>query len=585
MRKDVIVLNDIWFRYQGSQTCALRGVNLRIKEGELVAILGRTGSGKSTLLRVISGAIPHFYNGVLKGDVLICGMCTKNVKLSELARYVGFVSEDPEVHIVSFTVEEDVAFGPLNLGLPKDEILKRVKFALEATRLKGFEARNPYTLSGGEKQSLAIAGVLALLPKILVLDEPTSMLDPSGRARVFLVIEELNKKHGITVVMATQATEYVFKKFPRVIIMDQGRILFDGSPRELVKKPSLIKAAGLRIPQVAELAYYLERDGLWKGDIPLTLDEAVRGLVEVLRSIKYSKELPSKFLHGKRSPRRGRREIAVEVENLYYTYPGGIEALKGISLKIGRGEMVAVIGGNGSGKTTLARCIAGLLRPANPTSRIIVHGMDIRRLKMSEIVKLVGYVFQNPERQLHAFTVYEEVAFGLRNLGLSSVEIEKRVSKVLKILGLEPYRDEWPLGLDRGKQLRTALASIIAIRPKVIIVDEPTTGQDWTESQYIMRVLRELNSQGITVLFITHEMELVAKYADRVIVLHSGRILIDGTPREVFQRQEVLAKTGLEPPQITKLSINLARYGIPKGILTVDEMRKCLSEVLRYGVR
>ena len=577
MEKKAVIIDHLTFTYAGASKPSLRDVSFEIKEGEFVAILGKTGAGKSSLLRVISGAIPHFYKGELKGEVRIDGLEPRSVSLSELAKHVGYVCEDPEIHIVSFTVEEDIAFGPINLNLPEHEVRRRIDFALEATKLKGLERRNPYHLSGGEKQSLAIAGVLALLPKIMALDEPTAMLDPLGKKRIYSIVKELNEKYRKTIIMAGQEVEIIFEFIPRVLVLAEGEVIYDGSPRELVEERQILKRAGLRCPPVTELAWRLREAGKWDEPLPLTLREAHQ---QILNKMAHKAKLTKTVIGKSAGLTSKHRQIAIKVRNLYHIYPDGTRALNGVSIDIGRGEFVAIIGENGSGKTTLAMHIAGLLKPTNPDAEINVCGIDVTRAPMREIVKRVSYVFQNPDIQLFSRSVYEELSYGPRNLGIPEQEIDERVRNVLKMLELEQYTNMWPRELDRGKRLRVALGSLLTINPEILIVDEPTTGQDWEESRYLMNVLSNLNKKGLTVLFITHDMDLVAEFAHRAIVLHQGRIIADGPPSKVFYDPEALKKTDVEPPQIIRLTMELQRQGVPQYILTVHELYNYLVEVL-----
>ncbi|HID90913.1 TPA: ATP-binding cassette domain-containing protein, partial [Candidatus Bathyarchaeota archaeon] len=331
-----VVLEDVTFTYEGSKESAIEGVDLKIESGELVAIVGRTGAGKSTTIYAIGGIIPNHIRGDLSGDVLIDGLNTREHSLYELAQRVGVVMDDPEAHIVSFTVEEDVAFGPCNLGLPKEEVYERLNTALEATRLTGLRKRNPYNLSGGEKQSLAIAGVLSMRPRILALDEPTSMLDPLGKARVFDVLRDLNRRYGITVIFSGHDTERIAELADRIVVMQDGGIALEGRPSDVLQGTDLLEKAGVRLPETTRLMDLLRKDGVWKGPLPTTLEEAYAHLARALRE----KGVPHRPLPRER--RRAVRPVSVEpiirVRDLHHVYPGGVEALKGIDLDVYPGE-------------------------------------------------------------------------------------------------------------------------------------------------------------------------------------------------------------------------------------------------------
>ena len=574
-----VVLENVTFTYEGSNSPAIHDINLRVKYGEIVAVMGKTGAGKSTLIYTIGGIIPKYIRGRLTGTIIVDGLDTREHELYELALHVGVIMDDPEVHITSFTVEEDVALGPCNLGLPREEIYKRVEFALEATRLSKLRTRNPYNLSGGEKQSLAIAGVLSMRPKILALDEPTSMLDPLGRARVYSVLKDLNKRYGLTIIFSCHDMENIIGLVDRIVIMDRGSIALDGPPGYVLQRVDILEECGVRIPEVTKLALFLKKDGLWRTELPISTEDAYYIVQEIISSRGFSREY-KKSLKGhtrKQTP-------VIKVRRLTHMYPNGVIALRGIDLDIYQGEYVALIGQNGSGKTTLARCIAGLLRPSSREAEILVAGVNITKAKRTDIVKRIGYVFQIPEHQIFHSTVREELEFGPRNLNLPQEEVKERVDRVLKTLELEKYQDEWPLSLDRGKRFRVALGSVLTIDPEIIIVDEPTTGQDWNESLYICNLLKKLNEKGRTIMIITHEMDLVARFASRVVVMYKGSIILDGPPKYVFSRPEILKKTWVKPPEIIRLIRRIEEeIGISMDITTVEDLYKYIAGVRSWS--
>jgi energy-coupling factor transport system ATP-binding protein len=578
MEKYPIILENVTFTYEGSREPALKNINLNIRRGEITAILGRTGAGKTTTIYAMGGIIPNYIKGKLKGDVIIEGLNTKEHPLYEIAKYIGVVMDDPEAHIVSFTVWEDVAFGPSNLGLSKEDILKRVEFSLNVTRLEALRNRNPYNLSGGEKQSLAIAGMLSMRPNILALDEPTSMLDPLGSKRVLSVLKELNKKYAITLVLSDFNAERISDLANRIIVLDRGEVVADGDFRKIIQNVEMLEKLGIHIPEVTKLSSLLKNDGFWNGELAINVNEAFEKISKMIISkVKVKKK------HTNMNANISFKPI-ISVRKLSHIYPNGVQALKEINLDIYEGEFVALIGQNGSGKTTLAKHLCGLLKPTNKDAKIIIDGLDITNAKIKEIVKKVGYVFQIPEQQLFSINVKEEIGFGLRNLGFPQEYIEKKVKEIIKILKLEDYSDYLITSLDRGKKFRVVLGSIMAIEPKIIIVDEPTTGQDWADSVYICTLLENLRKRGKTIIMITHEMGLVAKFATRIIAMYNGEILIDGSTREVFSKPEILRKTWVQPPQITMLSQSLSKYGIRADILSVEEMYDYLIHILKGDI-
>jgi len=568
------VLEHVTFSYEGADRPVLDDVSLRINRGEVTAILGSTGAGKTTVAYALGGVIPNYIRGELKGEVIVEGLNTKDHSLHEIAQHVGLVMDDPEAHIVSFTVWEDAAFGPCNLGLPVEEVYDRVNFALGATRLDGMRMRNPYKLSGGEKQSLAVAGVLSMRPSVLVLDEPISMLDPLGRERVRSVLKDLNEKYGMTFIFSDYDAERVVGIADRLVIVDEGRIVLDGECHEVLQQTEVLEEAGVHLPESTQLAARLRQDGFWKGDLPATIEEATSFLASELSVGQYVRA------KGEETHDRV-REAVVSIHNLHHEYAGGVQALRGVDIDIYAKEYVALIGQNGSGKTTLAKHISGLLKPTNRGARISVAGLDITQAGMREVATKVGYIFQIPEHQLFCSTVSEELRFGLKNLGISEDESEARVAEVSRELGLHGIEGELLMSLNRGKRFRVVLASVVAMDPEVVIVDEPTTGQDWRDSLYVCGFLERLRRAGKTIIMITHEMNLVATFATRIIVMYQGRVLLDGSPRAVFSKPDILRQTWVQPPAMTRLSSALSEYGMPSDLLTVPEVYDALMRLHR----
>ena len=565
----VVIVEDLWYKYSRAKDYALKSINLKVKKGEIVLITGPTGAGKSTLAYCLNGTIPHFITeGEMKGNVIVCGMNTREHRIPELAQKVGLVFDDPEIQVFGLTVYEAVAFGPSNLALPLNEITKRVEYALEACRLKGYEERNPNNLSGGEKQSVSIASALSMLPEVLVLDEATAMLDPIGRYRIFTIVKELKEKYGITSIVIAQEVDEIAPFADRMIVMNKGEIVLEGPPRKVLEEYETLKKIGVKIPQAAELYVRLKEKGLLRGEkLPLTVKEAAEIVKKLIETKKLSIKKKSKSI-GKKEARIEEKPI-IKVDNVTFEYPGGPVALKEVNLEIYPGEFIAIIGQNGSGKTTLVKHFNGLLKPTK--GRVLVEGKDTREFTIAELSRTVGYVYQIPDVMLFHPTVEEELAYGPRNLGLPEEEIRRRVDWALKVLGLEEYRRELPATLPRGLRKRVAIGAILTMKPKVLVVDEPTTGQDWIESFYIMNTLAELNKEGYTIVVITHEMELAAMYAKRIIVMSAGRILLDGPPEEVFTKKDILAQASLKPPQIIDIALELRKLGVDPHILSVDE--------------
>jgi len=567
-----IEFQDVSYRYPRTKRWVITHLNLEIKQGEFVAIMGENGAGKSTFCQMLNGIIPNSFGGRLAGKVLIHGLDTQQGGIAELATKVGIVLEDPETQLFTTSVESEVAFGPENLCLPVDEIRQRVAWALEVVGLSGYQARMPTALSGGQKQRLAIAANLAMRPDILVLDEATSQLDPVGVEEVLAVARDLNQKYGMTIVMATDASEMIARLMDRVVVLDQGKLVVEGTPRQVFADMNLFQKFMIRAPQVSQLAAQLKDAGSPLPVFPITVDEARDGLVQLVQAGGG---------HSAAAPRPApaqpaAAEAVVSVQHLDYTYqPLNVHAVKDVSFEIAAGQFVALIGQNGSGKTTVLKNLLGLLRPTG--GQVVVAGQDTRTTAVAEMARHVGFVLQNPDQQLFADTVEQEVAYGPTNLGLDKAAIEARVAMALKLVGLEEKRQEFPPALPKGERAKVVIASALALDPQVIVLDEPTTGQDFRGCHQIMQIARQLHEQGRTVIFVTHHMALVAEYAERVIVMTGGRLLLDDATGSVFSRPEVVRQAAIIPPQITELGQSLpVELGLPTNPLSVRTMTEAV---------
>jgi len=563
-REVVLRIEDLWYKYPFSDEWVLKGINLEVRKGEFIVLTGRSGCGKSTLALTICGYIPHVIDkGVMKGRVLVKGIDTRSKPLHHLTQLVGVVLQNPEDQLFALTVEEDVAFGPENLAMPKEEIVRRVERAMRDAGVYEIRDRPIFALSGGQKQRTAIAGILAMEPEIIIFDEPTSDLDPQGAMAVLSVISEIQRRRDVTVILIEHRLDEVSKYADRVILMEGGEIVVDDEPHRAYTRLNEFLEKGVRPPQISEAAYKYG----WREGMPISLEEGIQLFRPLVNG--------PVNLGGRRHDRDVGGRIAIEVEDLWHTYPNGVTALRGVSLRIREGEFVAIIGRNGSGKSTLSQILVGLLKPTRGTARI--YGLDIRETPMTEIIKYVGYVFQNPDHQLFTNTLEDELAFGPRNLGLDEEEVRRRVEDALQVLGLERFRDRHPQSLSRGQRRRLAVATILTMQPKILILDEPTTGQDWGHSVKLMELARRLNRErGITVIFITHDMRVVAEYAERVILMHNGQIIFDGEPAELF-RSEWLAQYDILPPYITQLGMNI--FPDRPAILSVEDFLDVIKPV------
>jgi energy-coupling factor transport system ATP-binding protein len=577
-----VEFRDVTYTYPGASRAAVKNIDLTIEKGEVVAIVGPTGAGKSTLAYLLNGTIPHFIEGgKLEGDVIVMGMNTKEHPIRILARKVALVFDDPNIQNFGLTVYESVAFGPANLGLPPSEIFKRTGYALKACRLIGYENRNPRNLSGGEQQSVAIAGALSMLPDILVLDEATAMLDPLGRQRVYSTVQDLNKEYDITVIIMGQDIEELSAIASRFIVLNDGRILLEGAPSEVLQNYEKLKEIGLFTPPVTEVAHRLKLDGLWHEKLPVTVEEFVSYVKKCVTSAEATNFIERRSVELERSCSTEKTPVVL-LKDVSYVYPATqSHALKDINLKVFPGEFISIIGQNGSGKTTLAKVIAGILKPTSGT--VLIDNIDTKNKTLAELSRMVGYVFQDPDAMLFTGDIEEELSFGPRNIGVPREELKRRVEQAMRLLNLEKWRGMPIYSLPRGVRKRVAIASVLTLQPKVLIVDEPTTGQDWNESINIVGTLKKINSSGITVMMITHEMELAARYSTRVVVMCGGKVLLDATPREVFSKPHVLAETYLQPPQIARAFQKLASCHFPEDVLLPEEAYCILKKVIGGG--
>lgn len=543
MASDIISLKDVTFSYKGSKRRALDGITLNVKQGECVAILGPTGAGKSTLACVMNGTAPRFMDGSLAGDVTVDGLVPAKVGTAQMASRVGLVFGDPDTQLFGMTVEEDVAFGPANLGLGYESIMERVGKSIGDMRLAGLERRAPHRLSGGQKQATAIAGVYAMLPKIMVLDEPTSMLDPEGKARVFGIVRMLKEQLGVTVVLIEQEVDDILTLADRVFVMRSGKFVLSGTPREVFGRVEELRQAGVRVPQIVEFGTLIGA-----AETPFTIEEAISA-APASASVNEAATPAA----APRASRAAQADPVVEAVDVEFTYPGGARALDGVNVTVGRGDFVAIVGQNGAGKTTLTRHFNGLLRPSSGDIRVL--GLSAQGVPTIELCRHVGYVFQNPDEQLFCTSVQEELRFGPTNIGVDPHVTSQRVEEILGDIGLTKYREVWPKYLTKGERQRLALASVVAMDPDVLIVDEPTTGLDWVESLQILDYLERLRKeQKKTIIIITHDMNIVSLYAKRVVVMARGRVVGDGTAREIFSQPDLMELACLRRPPIADLS-------------------------------
>lgn len=551
-------LRSVTFAYRGTETSALSDVSLSAAAGETVAVVGLSGAGKSTLLRCFNRIVPAGFKGNFSGTVALFGEDIEAFRPPELADRVGLVFQDFDSQLFSSTAELDVAHGPENLGLERDEIVGRVGRSLRAVGMEDLARRDPATLSGGQKQRLAIASVLSLEPRLLCLDEPVTDLDPAGRREVGDLAASLMES-GVTVIIAEHELE-LLARAERAVALERGRVVFEGPMKTLLDNPERLAALGVRPPDPARLFYLL---GL--PERPPNAEQAAW----LLREKGMTPEATPDGLED--GPPAAELSLAIRVEGLCHVYKNGVEALRGVDLDIGKGEFLAVLGRNGSGKTTLAKHFNRLLLPSG--GNVFIGGSDSRELGAADVGRRVGYVFQNPDSQIFASTVREEVCFAPRNYGVPESELDAKLAEALELVGLAGYEDRDPFLLTKGERQRVALASVLVVRPEVLIMDEPTTGLDYPAQRAVMDLLASLNAGGTTIVIITHSIWVAAEYARRTVVMDAGKVLFDGPTREALASADLLGKAGLAMPGITELGLLLGLK-----VLSVEELAEAIKK-------
>jgi energy-coupling factor transport system ATP-binding protein len=575
-------IEGLWWRYpaysDGPNPWILRGVDLRVEPGECLGMCGASGAGKTTLCRAILGSIPysarlsaeqlpqHF-----RGAVAIDGEPVGAASSS--GGRVGMVLQDPENQFLRMSLLHELALGMQLQGLAGAEILQRAHAALVEVGLEhlwhGAVYLHPADLSGGQKQRVAIAAFLALRPRLLILDEPTSDLDPKGKREVIETIGRLRQQFAMTILLVEQDAEILAAFCDRIALLRAGRIALVAPPPAFFAQQGLLEESGAPVGELIRISWRTGRS--YQSRPPLTLAEAESAFAPHLRRLPSPPEHPEPL-----SPPEHPEPLVVG-EDIWYAYEDGSPALRGVDITLYRGEMLALLGPNGSGKTTLAKILAGIYRPARGRVRVLGQDLASRRTRR-RLPSSLGYVFQNPDHQLFRRKVSDEVAYGLTNLGVPSQLRQLEVERALATVGLARYAAEDPLFLGKGQRQRLAVASVLAMGPQILIVDEPTTGQDYRMAESIMALLRDLQRQGKTILLITHDMTLVAEHCQRVVAFRAGKQVFGGTPAELFRSEETLNAVGLRPPPSAALSVRLrSRDPALPFFYTVDQWVRALG--------
>ena len=592
----MIELNNLSFTYAGRSEPSLKNIDFSIEEGEFVLITGPTGCGKTTLLKCLMGIIPHESEGTMSGDILINNLNTKDVSLTSLATNIGLVQQNPDDQIFSLIVEDEVAFGPENLNLPIEDIEKKVTRALKQVGLTEYREKSIQNLSGGQKQRAVIASILAMEPSVLLLDEPASQLDPKGAEEILSVITRLNEEVNSTIILVEHRIHEVAPLADRIIIMVEGRVILDASTDEVFKEHiDLFYRLGLRLPETIELFHRLDLDGT-----PLTEDQAHMILGKNLswanefkrndnpcQHVNYfacfEKTLGSNLVslvytednnyhcssmtsqndnHARQKPEKKEcrhtkieETPAIVLEDAWFAYDDENWIIEEINLEIKAGEIVALLGNNGSGKSTLLLNMCGIFKPGR--GQVTVLGKNTRKVKPESLVGDVAVVFQDPGLMLFCDQVLHEVSFGPRNLKLRKSIIESNVQEATKAMTIQDLVCEPPQSLSNGQRLRVAVASILSMKPRILLLDEPTSGQDRRNIISLMSHIKELAANNTTTVFITHDLETALKYADRIIFMKNGRIAAKGSPNVLFSNWDLLKELSIKPTKCLSLSHRL----------------------------
>lgn len=570
----IIRFEDVTYFYPGTETPAIKDINLSLDEGEIILITGPSGAGKTTLCSTLNRIVPEAYEGKLTGRIFFRDEDISKYSIGQMAFKAGMLFQDPSGQLTNPTVADEVAFGPENKGMPVQRVEELIEEYVGYVHMEKFLERSPQALSGGQQQSVAYASVLAMEPEVYVLDEPTSNLDPLGSDLVFELMRKLASEKKKTVVIVEHKIEKIIDMVDRIIVMDKGSIVYDGTPDEVLIHYEDLKKIGVLVPQANQIFQKMNQE---KGTA-FTMTTSFEEAIQELRNYLPGKLLTDKMEEVGRKFKKANvyTEPIVQVKDLRFSYTPEVEVLHGINLEIHKGEFLSIVGRNGSGKTTIVKCFNGLHKPTSGS--VTVNGMDTRKTTVAEMSKVVGYCFQNPDHQIFSSVVLDELRYGPQNLHWDEAEIEATVDEVATMLGIEDILDENPYNLSKGQRQSIAVASILCMKPDVLIVDEPTTGQDPTQSRGMMDMMAKLNKElGKTIIVITHDMSIAAEYSDRIVAMHQGEVIADGTPREVFAKEELLHSSNLEAPQITRL---LQQAGISHPtVIDVDEAFELLSQI------
>ena len=539
----MISFKNFSFKYNNVVDKTLKNIDLTINKGEKVLIVGPSGSGKSTLSHCINGLIPFSYNGEIEGELIIDNIKPYEESLSDVSKKVGTILQDQDSQFIGLSVGEDVAFNFENNAMPLNEMKVKVIDALELVNMVDFINHSPYELSGGQKQRVSLAGVLGSDAEVLLFDEPLANLDPASGKEIMQLINDIHEKTNKTIIIVEHRIEDVLEQpFDKVIVINKGKVQGFGTPDEILKS-DLLKNNGLREP------LYLEAMKLAGCDI-----SGSENLKDLNNIDEKNKEVLKNWFNNETSNKDSiiKEEKILEVKNLAFSYDGIKNTINDVSFHLNKGEILAVLGNNGAGKSTLCRLITGILKPQKGS--IFLNNQCIDSWSIKQKGSAIGYVMQNPNQMISQHMIKDEIALGLKCRNYSKEEIDKKVEEVLKICGLYPYRN-WPVSaLSYGQKKRVTIASILAINPEVIILDEPTAGQDYKHYTEFMEFIKELSAQGISIILITHDMQLTLEYCHRAVVLSGGEKIADDKPSNILTDENIIKKANLKETSLSTLA-------------------------------
>lgn len=575
----IIDIEDVSFSYREAREPALNHISLAIGEGDFLGIIGPSGAGKSTLAACLSGAIPHHFGGTLYGAVHVAGKDTCEVTLTDISRIVGSVLQDIDTQMVASVVEDELLFGLENFGVPHDKIEQRLSDALQTVGITDLRDREIATLSGGQKQKVAIAAIMALRPRVLVLDEPTAALDPASSLLVFDTLAKINREQNVTVVVIEQKVALLSTFCNRVVVLDNGKIALEGTPHEVFSYSEELQRIGVDSPRVARISNSLARKNICTQASPcLTVDEAEALIKRTVGNV--SRDTGGIAAPSPHAPRATTaQEPVVAFEHVDFAYPLGGAAVHDLTLEVRPGELIGLVGQNGAGKTTFTKLLTGLLKPDAGSVRVADD--DTKTTPTSVIARSCATLFQNPDRQICKETVEDEIAFGLELHGMDSARAHEKARETAQRFSLP--LDEAPFSLSRGQRQMVALASVLVVEPRVIVLDEPTSGLDYRECMTVMETVKQMAEAGCAVIMVCHDMEVVSDFAERIAVMADGRILASGPARDLFAQPELMHAASIEPPQVIELSRRLSQSISPAfgGVSEVSDIVRITEEMVR----